>query len=314
MELNQYQEQAKQTDQFGDNESEILHHLLNLTESVGSLSRTIEQEFREDRITEPYRSKLLKRRLGDILWYISIIAQRNSIDLESVATSNLALTRERWSKTNEMRGRHLDEGFPKFEQLPEKMTVAFFDPKDAGGLDRILMCVRLDEGEWVQLGDRIDDNAPREDGYRFHDVLHFAYVAHMGWSPVIRTLLRRKRKSNRDVDRIEDGARATNIEEALTAFIFKHAEGVDFFEHQRSVDFNILKTVVRISSELEVSCRTYNDWELAIFEGYRILRELRAAGEGILRLDCNQEKPSERMTLEPLTREVAAEIGSLVQE
>jgi hypothetical protein len=117
----------------------------------------------------------------------------------------------------------LDAQYPKFEKLPAKMTIVFFDPRDSKGVKRILMSVRMDDGEWIQLGDRIGDNAPHEDGYRFHDVFHFAYVASMGWSPVIRSLLKRKRKSNQETDRVQDGARAANIEEAVTAYIFRYA-------------------------------------------------------------------------------------------
>ena len=46
-----------------------------------------------------------------------------------------------------------------------------------------------------KIGDELTDNAYKDDGYRFHDVFHSAYVAILGWSPVIRKLLKRKRKS-----------------------------------------------------------------------------------------------------------------------
>jgi hypothetical protein len=45
------------------------------------------------------------------------------------------------------------------------------------------------------LGDDLTDNAYVDDGYRFHDVIHLALIAHLGWSPVVRGLMRRKRKS-----------------------------------------------------------------------------------------------------------------------
>ncbi len=65
----------------------------------------------------------------------------------------------------------------------------------------------------VYVGDRLTDNAIEPDDYRFHDVFHYAYVAVLGWSPVIRALLRRKRKSDPKLDDAEDGARAILIEE-----------------------------------------------------------------------------------------------------
>ena len=45
------------------------------------------------------------------------------------------------------------------------------------------------------FGAELTDNAYDPDGYRFHDVFHFAYAAVLGWSPITRALLRRKRKS-----------------------------------------------------------------------------------------------------------------------
>jgi hypothetical protein len=314
MNFGDYQSKASETDQFKGASEKIIHHLLNLTETVGNLSRSIEQEFRDDKGAEPYRSNMLSRKLGDILWYTSVIASRNQLNLQAIAENNLTITRERWAKSNAMQGKAFDEDCPKFERLPERMSIAFFNPQDAETLGRVLMCVRLEDGEWVQLGDRIDDNAPAEDGYRFHDVFHFGYVAHLGWSPVIRALLKRKRKSRATADRVEDGARATNIEEALTAYIFRYASEVNFFENQKSVDFNILKTVVRIAGDLEVTARTYGEWEIAILEGYRVFRELRTQGEGILKLDCRQKSAAKKMLLEPLSDAVRSEIGLVAKQ
>ena len=61
------------------------------------------------------------------------------------------------------------------------------------------------------LGNELTDNAYENDGYRYHDVFHLAYAAVLGWSPVIRKLMDRKRKSDPQIDRIEDGGRATAL-------------------------------------------------------------------------------------------------------
>jgi hypothetical protein len=42
----------------------------------------------------------------------------------------------------------------------------------------------------INIGDRLTDNAMRADDYRFHGAFHFAYVAVLTWSPVIRALFR----------------------------------------------------------------------------------------------------------------------------
>jgi hypothetical protein len=46
----------------------------------------------------------------------------------------------------------------------------------------------------LNVGDPLTDNSHRPDGYRFHDVFHMSYAVHLGWSPVLRALLKLKRK------------------------------------------------------------------------------------------------------------------------
>ena len=127
---------------------------------------------------------------------------------------------------------------------------------------------------------------------------------------MIRALFRRKRKSDAEADRVQDGARAANIEEALTAFIFAHASQQKFFENVKHVDFGLLKTVERLTMGLEVKHRSYEDWEVAILEGYKLFRLLREKNEGLVVV--NLEGPVEnRLILEVLPPEV--KIGLVVQ-
>ena len=81
-----------------------------------------------------------------------------------------------------------------------------------------------------QVGDDLRDNRYDDDGYRFHDVFHLTYASVLGWSPILRALLRRKRKSNPAVDEVEDGGRARVIEEGIAAMVFSYAERRNFLE------------------------------------------------------------------------------------
>ena len=65
----------------------------------------------------------------------------------------------------------------------------------------------------------------------YHDVFHYAYVAVLGWSPVVRALLQLKRKSNKVVDETQDGARANLIEEGIAALVFAEAKSQAFFKN-----------------------------------------------------------------------------------
>lgn len=303
MDLSEFQKQAKATDQFSDEPEKIVHALLNLTESVGVLHRFIEQSHRDKSSPEKYAREGITQKLGDILWYVANIASRKGIDLSATATQNIERTAERWGRAKQLRGKQFDDALPVYERLPRTFRVAFFEPMPKQRPRKIMIAIPSDGNEWIQVGDRIDDNADQEDGYRFHDVLHLSNAVHLGWSPVIRALLRRKRKSSPDVDRIEDGARAVNIEEALTAFVFAHASQLNFFDGVQNVDFSFLKTIERLTLGLEVRHRSYEDWETAILEGYRMFRELRNKQEGLVVVDL-AASPAARMTLVDLPQSV----------
>jgi MazG C-terminal domain len=141
------------------------------------------------------------------------------------------------------------------------------------------------EGE--ALGDPIDDNARFADDYRFHDAFHLGHAAVLGWSPVLRRLIKRKRKADPDVDRSEDGARAAAIEEAVTALVFEMAKAYDYFGGAQRVDDAILRAVTTVTAGLEVAERTAADWESAILAGFSLWRDLRERGGGVVHVDLD---------------------------
>lgn len=148
-----------------------------------------------------------------------------------------------------------------------------------------------------QLGDDLTDNAYDDDGYRFHDVMHLANAAFLGWSPVLRGLLGRKRKKNPKVDEVEDGARAKIVEEAVVKII--HSEGVSLagssnkatpkpvrlFPSKGSVAFSLIKLVHRLVFGLEVRSNKSWEWEKAIVDGYRVFHDLCREEQGTVTVD-----------------------------
>ena len=125
------------------------------------------------------------------------------------------------------------------------------------------------------------------DDYRFHDVFHFAYVAVLTWSPVLRSLLRLKRKSDPKIDEAQDGARATLIEEGVTTWIFSQAVALDFFANMNRGDlpFDFLKHVRQFVSGYEAEQCPLWLWEEAILEGYAAFRFLRQHRRGRIHID-----------------------------
>lgn len=127
----------------------------------------------------------------------------------------------------------------------------------------------------VFIGDPLTDNIADRDGYRFHDVFHFSYAAVLHWSPVIRALIKHKRKSKPKYDEEQDSGRAIVVEEGLTAWIFSRAKELNFFEKQEKISLGILKTIGEFVSGYEVEKCPLKLWEKAILDGYAVFRQLK---------------------------------------
>jgi hypothetical protein len=106
----------------------------------------------------------------------------------------------------------------------------------------------------------------------------------------LRAFLKRKRKSQPQVDQVEDGARARIIEEAIVAFVFEYAQRHDFLESVPSVDDGLLKTVRSLTAGLEVHRRQLYEWEKAILDGFHVWRAIRKEGGGRIRVDLEARK------------------------
>jgi hypothetical protein len=136
------------------------------------------------------------------------------------------------------------------------------------------------------LGDPLTDNSHVDDGYRFHDVFHLAYAAVLGWSPVTRKLMGRKRKSNPEVAEAEDGGRAIVCEEGIALTAFAYATSHNYLDGVTRLDFPFLNAIKDITALYEVGVRTAADWEQAILSGFAVWRALRDNNGGTVILDA----------------------------
>jgi hypothetical protein len=272
--LDEYQSAAAATDIEGDSHDPVVP-LLGLAGEVGSLIAEFKKKRRPDGLAYTGFEEVVVAELGDILWYLAALARRVGVPLSTVARGNLAKTRARWLLSKGPPPTSFDDGFPEGQRLPRLFEVTF-----TVAANQVLMRI---EGE--AIGDPIDDNSRVADGYRFHDAFHLGYLAVLGWSPIFRALLRRKRKADPETDRAEDGARACAVEEALAAYVFEMARAYDFFEGASHIDESILRGVKAVAGGLEVAARTTGDWERAILTGFAAWRGLRAADGGVVRVD-----------------------------
>jgi hypothetical protein len=162
-----------------------------------------------------------------------------------------------------------DEDCAMEEQIPRHFTLSFYEINngDSGA-------VRVVLNDEKQLGDVINDNAYKNDFYRYHDIFHYTFAALLGWSPCARAMMRRKRKSNELLDKVEDGARATITEEALSMIIFNEAKRKEYFNGASKVSKTTLRIIKEMTENFEVNVRTAREWEQAILKAYEVFRFL----------------------------------------
>ncbi|MBA2749367.1 MAG: nucleoside triphosphate pyrophosphohydrolase family protein [Tatlockia sp.] len=279
MNFQEYQKQALITDQvpskkYGEHLIEKIVPLLGLAGEAGELLSEYKKHLRDGPAHKLFKERV-EEELGDMLWYIANLASKFELSLSTIAERNLSKVQERFVTNRANSGSHyFDSGFPELERLPRQFEISIKQIEDKGSH----LVQSLFNGE--QIGSNLTDNSHDPDGYRFHDVFHFAHAAVLGWSPVTRSILKLKRKSNPKIDEVEDGGRAIAIEEGVTALIFSYAESHGFFKDISELDYSLLKTIVYLTARLEVRACSTGDWEKAIFMGYKVWRQVYESNGG----------------------------------
>ena len=269
MNFKEYQKEAKKTIQkyVDRNEVDEIIPFLGIVGETGSVITELKKKIRDGDGYNNYGNQLAEE-LGDVLWYISAIATQNDISLEDIAEKNLIKTIDRFSDQDLSKFRIYDEGYPEKERFPREFEITFKEHTDG---DKIKLEI-FNNGK--RIGDPLTDNAHEDDGYRYHDIFHFGYVAYMGWSPVVRKLMGVKRRSIDATDEVEDGARAAITEELISLYIYSHAQHHQLFKYSNRVDTEVLKTIQKLTSKIEVKDCTANQWETAIINSYLVFEEL----------------------------------------
>lgn len=282
MDVDEYQRLAAETDVLDPNDLGL--PLLGLAGEVGNLAAEYKKRARD---TTGYRAFIeeVHEELGDLIWYAAALARRCELDLGQILADNLRKTQERFLRPDVPPPHPLfDENRPGHEQLPRTLDITFVEAIEHDRGKNLVPVVRIYRGAQA-VGDPLDDNSDDSDDYRFHDALHLGHMAVLGWSPTMRGLLGVKRASDPDLDRIEDGGRASVVEEGLTAYVFSAAVSHSLFATSERVPIDVIKACQKMTGHLEVSRRSAADWEYAILAGYRIFRELQQHRGGTVHVD-----------------------------
>ena len=288
MDLREYQHQAnctaKRVETVG---SAIMVPILGLAGEVGELLNEYKKRLRDGEAHTRFPDRVSEE-LGDILWYVAQTATKFGLDLNDVAERNLEKAQARWGSREDgglvlaHKAHMFDAQFPARERFPRQFVADFRQRTEAGTVKtRVFVAGR-------QVGQDLTDNAYVPDGYRFHDVFHLACAAVLGWSPVSRRNLGLKRRSDPEVDEVEDGGRAIVTEEGISALVFAYACEHNALEGVHSVDYDLLKAIRIMTARFEVAICTSGEWESAILMGYKVWKEVEMNQGGKVELDLDR--------------------------
>lgn len=287
MDFESYQREALRTDRVpvrdrADDVVSLIVPMLGLAGETGQLLSEYKKHLRDGEAHRLFKERVSEE-LGDLLWYIANVASKFDLPLAEIAAANLAKVKQRWV-TERLDPLNFDADLPEGERLPRRFEVELIDI-DGGARHRVRIVI-----DGKPSGAELTDNAYDPDGYRFHDVFHFAYAAVLGWSPITRALLKRKRKSQPILDEVEDGGRAAVIEEGVAALVFDYARRHRFLDGVAALDFQLLRTIKGMTSHLEVRQRTTGEWEQAILQGFEVWRAVLASRGGHICVDLDARR------------------------
>jgi NTP pyrophosphatase (non-canonical NTP hydrolase) len=286
--------------------------MLGLAGEAGSLLVQLKKRYRRDSSIADW-GQFVAVELGDLLWYASAVATHAQLSLGEVAAADLArakASRVALAMAEECQDDLpiLDSGFPEVERLPRYMVFRFQEATQDGRPTAHMTLVEALPNAFQSgqihgylghkkpqgfelgrsIGDAVDDNSRRRDGYRFHDAIHLGFLAVMGWSPNLRGLLGLKRRSRDDFDRNEDGARAVFAEEGMAALIAKRAEVAHGFKSPRLVGEDLVEIITTVLEDLEVSKMPPWLWRRAISQGWTTMKRLEAERGGYVTVDMDK--------------------------
>ncbi len=251
---------------------------LSLAEEMGRIA-AVYRALLADPGTEKAFDTVLTDAFVELLRNIRALSGIHGMSLGEIAEGNLAKVKKWWAPLVPRTAMDAAE-LPETEQIPTRFDAWLEDHHG-----RVSVSFRVDGQRVAATPDTLTDNAYDPDGYRFHDVFHFAYAAVLDWSPITRKLLGRKRKSEPSIDEVEDGGRATVIEEGIAALVFASAKQHSMFEGVDKVAKPTLQAIRGMTEHLEVRGRTEDEWSNAILQGFEAWRNIKKAGGGCVRVD-----------------------------
>ncbi|WP_030440268.1 nucleoside triphosphate pyrophosphohydrolase family protein [Actinoplanes subtropicus] len=90
MDLDEYQRGALRTAAPRDKKNELLHLVLGLTGESGEVAEKFKKWIRDQDSDESKLDRAdIAKELGDVLWYLAVLADYLNLSLDDIATTNL---------------------------------------------------------------------------------------------------------------------------------------------------------------------------------------------------------------------------------
>ena len=105
MTLNDYQKEALVTAVFsGDAFMDLAHWVFGVTGESGEIAEKVKKIIRDKKgqLDDTDKEELIKE-IGDVLWYLAVLAKHLEVDLEEVGERNIAKLRSRQAR-NKIQG------------------------------------------------------------------------------------------------------------------------------------------------------------------------------------------------------------------
>ena len=292
--------------------------MLGLASETGSIL-DVYKRYLQDKIDLATNREFLKEELGDALWYVAAVATAVGLNLEEIAVSNIERTQDlyplRDAPVDFATLPVFDSEYPDRERFPRKLVFEFREQPAANG--HLVASISMVDAQpnafpsgtveidgnvcgfslGSALGDPLTDNARQPDSYRYHDAIHIGFMAVLGWSPIMRTLLNVRRRSNKTTDECDDGARAKYAEEGLAAILARLARRRSHFHSEVTVDSDAIAAAKSATEGLEVSAGTAWLWRRAISNGFVAMHLLSKHGGGFLIADLDAREVRHQKTL-----------------
>ena len=99
MEFNEYQLKALETALYPNMEQNPYYPTMGLVGEAGEIANKVKKIMRDkDGVIDEETRQDIKKELGDVLWYVAVVAFEFNLDLEEIAISNI----EKLAKRKEM--------------------------------------------------------------------------------------------------------------------------------------------------------------------------------------------------------------------